>query len=326
MTLPPEPATERLNEYERTKRGRFLKRLGSIWRVSRSDADDMLRHDRRSSVRVNRLSPLGAEGARAALQACGVAIEPVPWCPDAFYVIGDRRELAAAEVVQQGHAYIQNASSLVPVLALDPQPGDAVLDVCAAPGGKAAHIAAVTANSGTLWLNDSNGARAAKMEALLSTYRVEPSQITTHRGEYIDKYVEERFDRVLLDAQCSGEGRIDLRHPRALRFWSPGRIAKFANLQKRMIASSYKLVRPGGVMVYATCTFAPEENEQVLDHLLRRFDDAEIEPITIPLPAHRPGLRSWEGHNHNPAVTAAVRVTPSERQEGFFVARVRKAG
>ncbi len=321
--LPPQPAGQQLNEYERTKRGRLLKRLAATWRVSRSEAERMLRAERWSSVRINPLRGQPADQTRDAIAAV-TEVEPIPWCPDAFWVTGDKRALAAAPVVQEGHAYLQNASSLVPVLALDPQPGDAILDVCAAPGGKAAHIAALTGNDGRLWLNDANPGRVRTMQELIATYGVEPGMVTSHRGEYIDKHVEETFDRVLLDAQCSGEGRIDLNHPRALRFWSPGRIAKFAKLQKRMIAASYKVLRPGGALVYATCTFAPEENEEVLAHLLVRFPDAVIEPIGVDLPPHRPGLGSFEGNRYDPAVTAAIRVMPSGRQEGFFVARIRR--
>ncbi len=311
------------SEHERSKRGRFLKRIAEVTRLSRPDAEALLRLPRGASVRVNHLAGAAEADIVAELRAHAELAE-IPWIADAFHVLSAKRELAAADVVTEGRAYIQNASSFVPVLALDAGPGHAVLDLCAAPGGKASHIASRLRGDVELWVNDASKPRVANMTELLATYGVAPAAITAHPGEYVDKYVDRKFDRILVDAQCTAEGRVDLNDPRALRFWSPGKITKYSWLQKRMAAAAYRLLRPGGVLVYATCTYAPEENEEVVDHLLRRYADADVEPIGVDLPNGRAGLGSFGGTRYDGRVRRATRVMPTEFMEAFFVARIRK--
>ena len=212
---------------------------------------------------------------------------------------------------QRGYVYIQNASSLVPVLALDPRPGEAILDVSAAPGGKAAHIASVVGGEAELWLNDAISSRVARLREVVRTHRVKAAQITSFPAQYVDKFVERRFDRLLLDAQCTGEGRVDLRRPSALQFWSTKRINEYSRLQQRMLMASFKLLEPGGVLVYSTCTIAPEENEAPVSHLLEHRPEASLEPIGVEVPEARHALREWGERRFHPAIENAVRVYPT---------------
>jgi 16S rRNA (cytosine1407-C5)-methyltransferase len=278
------------------------------------------------SVRIHRLSNRPAADILADLEAIA-DVEPIGWCDDAFYLRGGKGDLVDSELFRNGDIYIQNGSSLVPPLALDPQPGEDILDLCASPGGKASHIAALTGNKASLWLNDGLPARMKKLREVAGLMRIEYSEMTSVQAQYADRFIPQRFDRILLDAQCTGEGRVDLRKPNALRFWSLERVIEYGYLQQRMLAAAFKLLKPGGVLVYTTCTISPEENERPVDVLLGRFDDCRVLPIDIDLDEDvaMSGLPSWEGQRFRPELQLALRIRPQQFYEPFFICKLQKA-
>lgn len=315
------------DSFEKAKRDQFLKRVGRIYGVSPDEAEELVSLEHTSCLRINRLSGKSPEQILEEIREAGIEIEPVPWCEDAYYLLSVKRDVSESALFQEGHVYLQNASSLIPPLALDPRPGDAILDVCAAPGGKAAHIAALMGNQGELWVNDAIKPRAEKMREILDTFHVKYDHLTGYPGQHLTKFIDRQFDRILLDAQCSGEGMLNLEHPRALRFWSPQRITKFSHLQKKMLVAAFKLLKPGGDLVYSTCTLAPEENEETVNHLLKHYPDATVEPLPsdlLDLPNAIPGLTSWAQKSYDPRLEQAIRVVPTESMEAFFVCRIGK--
>ena len=308
------------------KRGRFTDRVAEVYRVRPAEVPALLAGTRSTTVRVNRLAAVPAEDILAELRAAMPALTPVAWCPDAYFCAGETGCGGAITLAERGLVYIQNASSLIPVVMLDPQPGELILDTAAAPGGKAFHIAARTHGKARLWLNDAIAPRAEKLRDLAQVYRVPYENLTSIPAQYLDKELPaETFDRILLDVQCSGEGRIDLRRSDALRFWSEERIDRYKYQQTRMLESAYRLLRPGGTMVYSTCTIAPEENEFPVSQVLRRHSDLDVQPARFDEANFRSGLGSWHGQRFAPAVRQAVRVLPTERFEAFFAAKLVKA-
>ncbi|MGH3305012.1 MAG: hypothetical protein ACRDOK_25755, partial [Streptosporangiaceae bacterium] len=250
-----------------------------------------------------------------------------PWCADAYFCAADTGCGGAIPLAERGMVYLQNASSLIPVVMLDPQPGELILDTAAAPGGKAFHIAARTDGRARLWLNDAIAPRAAKLGDLARLYRVPYENLTSIPAQYLDKELPgQTFDRILLDVQCSGEGRIDLRRSDALRFWSQERIDRYKFQQTRMLAAAYRLLRPGGTMVYSTCTIAPEENEFPVSQILRRHRDLDVQPVSLDQPNFRPGLGGWRDYRFEPALRHALRVLPTDQFEAFFAAKLVKRG
>lgn len=304
------------------ERAVFLERVARIFDVPPAEAERLAIGERRASLRLNRLSPLPPEDVLAALADLGAELEPLPWCPDAYVLLSDKQAVSASALFREGHVYIQNAASLIPPLALDPQPGEAVLDLCAAPGGKAAHIAALTGGACELWVNDASKPRVAKMHGILAALGVRPARVLQHEAQYIDKFVQRRFQRILLDAQCSGDGMLDLGHPNALRYWSLARVRRYGYLQQRMLRAAFRLLEPGGVLVYSTCAFAPEENEAPLSHLLAHTPEADVEAIGLDIAEARPGLTRWQGTAYDPRLARALRIRPSTVLEGFFVCRL----
>jgi 16S rRNA (cytosine1407-C5)-methyltransferase len=295
--------------------------------VRPADVPALLAGTRSTTVRVNRLAATSAEDILAELRAAIPTISPVPWCADAYFCADDTGCGGAIPLAERGLVYIQNASSLIPVVMLDPQPGELILDTAAAPGGKAFHLAARADGKARLWLNDAIAPRAAKLRDLAQLYRVPYENLTSIPAQYLDKELAgEAFDRILLDVQCSGEGRIDLRRSDALRFWSEERIDKYKYQQTRMLAAAYRLLRPGGTMVYSTCTIAPEENEYPVSQILRRHSDLDVQPVSLDEPNFRPGLTTWREYRFAPAVRHAVRVLPTSHFEAFFAAKLIKGG
>lgn len=310
---------------EARRRERFLARVAAVWGVRVEEAARRLSGERRSSLRINPLSGRPVDAIRADLEAL-TTLEPIAWCPGAFHIIGNKRAVTESAPHAAGEVYVMNASSLVPALALDPRPGDDIFDVCSAPGGKAAHIAALTGNRARLTVNDGIKSRLRKLREVIDLLRVDIIDMTNHPGQYLDKFVEESFDRILLDAQCSGEGMADLARSDALRFWTLERVEQMSRLQQRMLVAAFKRLRPGGVLVYSTCTISPEENEAPVDHLLRHHPEASAEAIDLQVPEAVPGLARWEGREYHPDLRHALRVVAAPFMEAFFVCRIRKAG
>ena len=311
---------------ESAKRREFSERVAQVYRVKPEEVRVLLNGKRKQSVRVHTLAPKTAEAIQTELETTG-DVKPIPWCANASFITGRKGDIVRSPLFLDGSVYIQNASSLIPVLCLEPQQGEDILDLAAAPGGKASHIASLTGNRAKLWLNDGLRARLAKLRSVASLMSIEFEEITSFPAQYADKFITNRFDRILLDAQCTGEGRVDLNGSNALKHWSLERVQEYGFLQQRMLTAAFKLLKPGGVLVYATCTISPEENEQPVDNLLSRFPDASVLPADLDLGAdvRMPGLTSWQDKSFHPSLSDAIRVRPGEFFEPFFVCKLRKA-
>lgn len=264
------------------------------------------------------------------LTAAGFAVQPLSWPPaTAVAAYGlpaeQRRELTESEACRRGEIYLQNPSSMIPPLLLDPQSGERVLDLAAAPGGKALQMAGMMGNQGRLAAVESARSRFFKMKEILDRHGVRNAETYLKDGTGVWKNCPEAFDRVLLDAPCSGEGRFRSGVRSSYAYWSLRKIREMARKQKRLMFSAVQCLKPGGVLVYATCTMAPEENELVVERSLRRFGAAlELEEIQLPIANLAPGLTQWRGVKLHPEMARCARILPDGQMEGFFVARIRK--
>ena len=278
-----------------------------------------------TGFRVNTLKATSSD-VRALLEAEGIALQEVPWKPDALWVeAGERAALLASAAYQAQAIYVQNLASMVPPHVLRPLPGERVLDLAAAPGSKTLQMACMMANQGEIAAVEVVKGRFFKLRANLEAQGATAVRTFLQDGTKVWRYRPEHFDRVLLDAPCSSEGRFHLSDPQTYAYWSPRKIKEMARKQKRLLYSAVQCLRPGGTLVYSTCSFAPEENEAMLDKTLRRFGDAlRLEPLDLELENMQPPLESWHGRPFKRDLQHARRLLPTETMEGFFVAKLRK--
>lgn len=255
------------------------------------------------------------------LRALGLEPQQVGWYPGAFRVPGLDSPGRTLEYYL-GLLHVQEEVSLAPVVVLDPHPGERVLDLCAAPGGKTAQAAARMRNRGTLVANDAVAGRLPALRA--NCERLGALNVVVTREDGTQYPLESgRFDRILLDVPCSCEGNV--RDTPEGRWEEPEPFpAGLSGLQATLLGRAWKLLAPGGTLVYSTCTFAPEENEMVLDYVLG--DDAEIVPVGVSGLESAPGLTEWQGRSLRPDCRHLARYWPHLNDTGgFAIARVRKA-
>jgi len=264
-------------------------------------------------------SRLSIDQAVAELAPWGV--QRWPGVPEALRAPAEARsELLRHALVAAGRVYPQSLSSMLATVTLDPQPGDHVLDLCAAPGSKTGHIGDRLGGTGRLVANELSRNRMFKMRAVLAALGVQ-AEVRCGDGVQLARRWRDSFDRVLVDAPCSGEGRFHAADPHSWSTWSVKRLKALASKQKALLNAAMESVRPGGVVVYATCTLAPEENEAVVARALKRYPGAVVEPVSIE--GALPGLTEWEGKALRPEVEHCVRLPPGPDFDGFFLARLR---
>ncbi len=282
---------------------------------------------RPTTLRANTLK-ITPQDLRLQLAAVGVELLPVAWSPIAFIVKNTPlKELTELPLYLNGSFYVQSLSSMLPPLVLDPQPGERVLDLTAAPGSKTTQMAAMMQNTGEIIANDVSPIRLFKLTANLRMQGVSNTFTRRGPGEYFWKKNPEYYDKVLVDVPCTMEGRIFCSDPKTYQDWSEQKIRDLSVRQQHLLRSAITCCKVGGTIVYSTCTLAPEENEGVIDWLIQRErETVEIETISIPGIQGRPGMTSWLDQTYDPEVKNSLRILPSSSMEGFFVAKLRKIG
>ncbi len=276
------------------------------------------------TFRVNRIKG-SIQTVCKALPAQTFELRPVPWYDQAFILTrGTLRELQNTAAYREGLIYVQELSSMVPVLLLAPQAGEAVLDLTAAPGSKTGQIAGCMQNQGRIVANDVSRARFFKMKANLEALGVRNVDYSVAKGENLGRKRAGEFDRVLLDAPCGGEGRFHLSDPESFAGWKTAKIKSLVPRQKMLFYSAWQALKPGGTLVYSTCTFAPEENEGILEWALEKFSDLEILPAEVTFANRMDGLAAWGKKTFHPAVQKSLRILPDGLMEGFFAAKIKK--
>ena len=271
---------------------------------------------------------------RRELEDAGIAGESLPWFEDAIVVDeGTAQRAKDHPAWNEGRIILQSPSSLAAVRALDARPGERILDLCAAPGGKSAAIAASTGGPIDLVANDRSRNRCHRMRALFETLGVEAG-IRTGPGERMPGPREGGFDRVLVDVPCSGEGRFHVDDPRTWAEWTPKATRRLASLQKSLLHAAIQLVRPGGRIVYSTCTLGRTENEAVIARALQRYGDEPHRIVLDPLPEEIPeGVPLIDPPDEVHADSSMRRFVPDgtgstvrRSLDGFFIAALRTRG
>jgi 16S rRNA (cytosine1407-C5)-methyltransferase len=255
-------------------------------------------------------------------------LTPHPFGNEIFIIDREDRSIPLGKTLGhiQGRFYVQEASSFLPPIALHIAPHQKVLDMAAAPGSKTTQIAAQMQGKGLLVANEFSASRTKTLVFNLQKIGVSHSMITHFSGERFEKLLPNYFDRILLDAPCTGEGTFR-KDSQALENWSINKIGSAAKLQKKLLKSAFASLAPGGILTYSTCTLAPEENEEVVEHLMTEFSDmAEVMDLSgLFVGAEKaPGLSEYEEKKF-PNGKKMLRIWPHLfDSEGFFVASVQK--
>lgn len=297
----------------------FEKKFKSLMSLSEYDEfKSALNEPRVAGLRVNRLK---IDLSRW-LELSPFRAEPVPWTSDGFYLEEETRP-GIHPYYHAGLYYIQEPSAMLPAQMLAAQPGDRVLDLCAAPGGKTVRLAADMENCGLLVSNDINPKRLKALTKNIEISGITNSVVTNESPERLAGLYESYFNKILLDVPCSGEGMFR-KDADALKSWSKYKAEELQGLQREIFASAYQMLAPGGTMVYSTCTFNPEENEKNIAYFLKTYPDLYLKEIPHQF-GIEPGRPDWA--DGNPELLKTARLWPHRvKGEGHFVALLGRRG
>ncbi|MGI6106404.1 MAG: RsmB/NOP family class I SAM-dependent RNA methyltransferase [Lachnospiraceae bacterium] len=273
---------------------------------------------RQGGLRVNtaKITPADFE------KICPYPLTAIPWIPGGYYLEPDVRA-SRDPYYFAGLYYLQEPSAMTPASFLPVREGDRVADLCAAPGGKSTALAAKLRGTGFLLSNDISSSRTKALLKNLELFGVSNALITSETPDRLAERFPEYFDRVLVDAPCSGEGMFR-KEPAVIRSWEEHGHEFYVNLQRQITAAALKMLRPGGILAYSTCTFSPLENERIIAELLAANPGLKVRPLPD-YPGFDRGHPDWA--DGNPQLAGCVRIWPQRvRGEGHFIAQLQKPG
>lgn len=251
------------------------------------------------------------------LKLTSMELSPIPWCPTGFYYNNAVERPAKHPYYHAGLYYLQEPSAMAPGSAAYPKPGEKILDLCAAPGGKSTQLAAALGGEGVLVSNDVDEDRVKALTKNLELYGIRNAVVTNEQPRRLAEVFHGYFDKVLVDAPCSGEGMFR-KDPGAVRSWESFTCRRCGAMQREILTYAASMVRAGGRIIYSTCTFAPEEDEMTIDWFLDTFPEFELKPV--PFSQHFDhGRPEWGSGRPELALTS--RLWPHKlKGEGHFVA------
>lgn len=276
--------------------------------------------ERSTTLRVNTLKS-NIHEIMSILKENGIKFDRVSWYNDAL-IIKDisEKQLQKLEIYNEGYIYLQSLSSMIPPLVLNPIEGEKVLDLTAAPGSKTTQMAAMMKNTGYILANELDELRCERLRYNIEKQGANIVEVLNGRGETIGKKYENFFDKVLLDAPCSGEGRFLGTDAKTYRGWSERTVSELSKLQRKLFKSACQALKPGGYLVYSTCTLNREENENIIEWALDNSNEMKIKTETINL-----NIKNIvEPISENIEVKKAIKIIPSRETEGFFIVKLKK--
>lgn len=258
------------------------------------------------TLRANNLKT-SLEKVKEKLDEAQIEYETISWYEKALIIKNVREEeIRKLEIYENGEIYLQSLSSMLPPIILEPKAGENILDMTAAPGGKTTEIAALTENKAYITACEKNKIRAERLKFNLQKQGVKSANIMVEDARKLSDYFS--FDKILLDAPCSGSGTENIFD----KNFSKELVERSVKFQEELLSKALKILKPGGEMVYSTCSILKQENEKVLERVLSK-GNAQIEPITVQDIEVLPSK-----------IAETITVCPTESYEGFFVAKIKK--
>jgi 16S rRNA (cytosine1407-C5)-methyltransferase len=315
-----------------TKEDIFLSRLASILQMSKGQVKHLFFQRARTTIRLNNLKEDPNHIYKVLTKTKGWKLQEIQNLEYTYFVNNkDKSEIADSEEYKDGKFYIQDLSSILSIYILNPQKDETILDLAAAPGSKTTLISSLTNNQAHVTANDIDQKRIGRLNNVLHQFGSENVDVTNEDGNLLGKIYPNHFDKVILDAPCSGEGRIYFGGKNPLRFWSIKMVNAMVKEQKTLIESAFKSLKIGGTLIYSTCTLEPDENEGVVTYLLNKYDNARIEDIDFidnlePLLKDKitNGITKWSGNTYHQEIVKSIRIIPSPEMMGFYIAKIIK--
>ncbi|MDY2593368.1 MAG: RsmB/NOP family class I SAM-dependent RNA methyltransferase [Oliverpabstia sp.] len=295
----------------------FEKRMKDMLGEEYDSYLDSYQQERQFGLRVNPLKVTGEE----LKELSGFHLRKIPWTQDGYFY--EEEDMPARHpYYAAGMYYLQEPSAMTPASRLHVEPGERVLDLCAAPGGKATALGAALRGKGVLVANDISNSRAKALLKNLELFGISNAFVTNEiPGDLADRF-EGFFDKILVDAPCSGEGMFR-KDPAVIKTWDEVRPEYFAKLQRDILKNAVRMLRPGGQLLYSTCTFAPVENEGSISWVLENFPEMDVLEIE-PYEGFAPGHPEWG--NGDERLKRCVRIWPHKMKgEGHFLALLKKS-
>ena len=305
----------------------FIERMKNLLGKDFDDYQEAIYKPLKKSIRANTLKISPEELKKKLEKKSWIIKQPFKKHPEIMIIESDLQpgELGRSLEHLLGYYYIQEISSMLPVIALNPNPNEIILDLCSAPGSKTTQIATKMENTGVIIANDLKLGRIRILASNLERCGVMNTIITKSEGVKLCKNLKENFqiDKILVDAPCSGEVIIE-KFKDMNKMWNIKKILNLSKIQKSLLESAFELLKPLGVLVYSTCTYAPEENEEVVDFILKKFDNIKIEKISLPAKSHE-GIKKWQEKEYLESVKYSCRIYPQDNNTGgFFIAKFKK--
>lgn len=266
------------------------------------------------------------------LEEQGFKFQQAPFSSTAYSLLNkSQKELQQTESYKKGYIYLQSYASQIPVIALDPQPYQKVLDLTAAPGSKTSQIAALMNLEGELHANDLNTIRYNKLiHNLKKLGAIQPANnylktYNKHGLDLLQDFPDQYFDKMLLDVPCSGECRFNDTYPKSYQYWSLEHSQKLSERQSQLLQAAWPKLKPGGEIVYSTCTYTIQENEQVIQSILESFpDQIQIQELKFQGLNHAPYSNINLPSSFSSQIQNCYRIIPNKDIEGFFIAKLQK--
>lgn len=279
------------------------------------------------TIRANTLKTRRRELAQALINR-GVNLDPIDkWSSVGLQIFDSPVPIGATPEYLAGHYMLQSAASFLPVIALDPKENERVLDMCAAPGGKTTYISALMKNTGTVFANDASKDRLKSLIANIHRMGVQNAAVSNYDGRLFPKLIK-GFDRILLDAPCSGTGVIS-KDTSVKTSKSEEDFKMLTHLQKELVLAAIDSCdgssATGGIVVYSTCSISIQENEEIVDYVLRKRPNVKL--VDCGLDFGKEGFTSFRGKNFHPSLKLTRRFYPHiHNMDGFYVAKLKKCG
>ncbi|SHO49790.1 RsmB/NOP family class I SAM-dependent RNA methyltransferase [Anaerocolumna xylanovorans] len=299
----------------------FEERMKSLLGEEYKEYEKSLDEKHYSGIRVNTLKITPEEFEKIA----PFPITRIPWIKNGYYY-NQKEQPARHPYYFAGLYYIQEPSAMTPASLLPITPGDKVLDICAAPGGKSTELGARLCGKGVLISNDISNSRAKALLKNIELFGIRNPVIASEAPGKLVDYFTEYFDKILVDAPCSGEGMFR-KSPAIMKNWEQYGVGYYNKLQKEIIIQAAKMLKPGGYLLYSTCTFSPEENEGTISYLLEQFPEFQVvNPLTdssVSYEGFSQGRPEWVGGREE--LKNCIRLWPHKiKGEGHFIALLRK--